>query len=46
MVKEANTLGYCEWDIFVLSYKCTADFPGGALVKNSAANAGDIRDRV
>ena len=46
MVKEANALGYCEWDIFVLSYKCTVGFPGGALVKNSAANAGDVRDGV
>ena len=46
MVNEANTLGYCQWDIFVLSYKCTLGFPGGALVKNLPAIAGHIEDRV
>ena len=34
MVKEANALGYCEWDIFVLSYKCTVGFPVALVVND------------
>ena len=42
MVNEASTLGYCQWDIFILSYKCTLGFPSGSNGKESAYNARDL----
>ena len=41
---QSHTLNISIWFYFPVCYHTSGDFPGGTVVKNSLANAGDTRD--